>query len=269
MQRLLANQVNFAASDIPPLPKDLPEAAQLQRFATVLGAVVPIYNIDTLDRTLRFTPEILAGIYLGKITRWNDPAIRVANRGTNLPNAPIAVVHRSDGSGTTYAFTDYLTKTCPEWKAIGSGPTVQWPVGAGATGNDGVAAKVQQTANSIGYVELTYAIQHELSYGSVRNAAGNFITANLETVAAAAKSTVTSTEPLTSITNAPGKDAYPMASFTWIVLPASVPANERNSILQLLQWMLTSGQKQSSALGYTPLPKDLATRELQSISQLK
>jgi phosphate ABC transporter phosphate-binding protein len=266
IEDLLAKQVDFAASDVP----ESPNGATLQRFATVLGAVVPIYNLDGLDRTLRFTPEILSGIYLGKITRWNDPAIRAANRGANLPNAPIAVVHRADGSGTTYAFTDYLAKTSAEWKPIGAGPTVQWPVGAGATGNDGVAAKVQQTPNSIGYVELTYAIQHELSYGSVRNSADKFIAASLETVAAAAKSTSPESQtPSASITNAPGKDAYPIASFTWIVLPAPVPGNDRNAIVQLLQWMLTSGQKQSSALGYTPLPKELAARELQSIAQIK
>jgi phosphate ABC transporter phosphate-binding protein len=265
IEDLLAKQVDFAASDVPPSST----GETLQRFATVVGAVVPIYNIDGLDRTLRFTPEILSGIYLGKIARWNDPAIRAANKGANLPDTPITVVHRADGSGTTYAFTDYLTKTSAEWKAIGAGATVQWPVGSGATGNDGVAAKVQQTPNSIGYVELTYAIQHELSYGSVRNAAGNFITANLESVAAAAKSTAVSTESLASISNSPGKDAYPIASFTWIVLPAPVPGNDRSALVQLLQWMLTSGQKQSSALGYTPLPKDVAARELQSIAQLK
>lgn len=264
-QRLLDKQVDFAASDAPALPAD----AKLQRFATVLGAVVPIYHLEGIDRPLHFTPEILAGIYLGKITRWIDPLIRASNRGVNLPDAAISVVHRSDGSGTTYAFTDFLTRTTPEWNSVGAGGTVKWPVGIGVAGNGGVATQVEQSPNSIGYVELTYAIQHELSFGSVRNVAGSFVAANLETVAAAAKTAAGSAESIPSIINAPGKDAYPIACFTWILLPATVPGQDRNSVIQLLQWMLTSGQKQSSGLGYTPLPKDLAARELHSIAQLK
>ncbi len=157
IEELLDKQVDFAASDVPALP----DGAKLQRFATVLGAVVPVYNLRGVDRELRFTPEILAGIYLGKITRWDAREIRDVNRGISLPNAPIAVVHRSDGSGTTYAFTDFLSKTSPAWKAaVGVGSTAHWPTGSGAAGNDGVASLVQQTPNSIGYVELTYAIQH-------------------------------------------------------------------------------------------------------------
>jgi len=266
VQRLVDRQIDFAGSDVPTSPP----GTALQRFATVLGAVVPIYNLPGVDRELRFTPEILAGIYLGKITHWDDPGIRAVNHGLSLPNAAIAVVHRSDGSGTTYAFTDFLTKTSPAWKsAIGACSTAPWPVGAGAAGNDGVAALVQQTPYSIGYVELTYAIQRELSFGSVRNSAGAFITANLESVAAAAQSAALASDVALSITNAPGKAAYPIASFTWIVLPAPVPAGERNAIAQMLQWMLTSGQKQSSALGYASLPHELASRELQSLSQLK
>jgi len=266
IRRLVDRQIDFAGSDLPTSPPGV----VLQRFATVLGAVVPIYNLPGLDRELRFTPEILAGIYMGKITRWDDPEIRAVNHGLRLPNAPIVVVHRTDeGSGTTYAFTDFLTKTCPAWKsAIGAGSTVTWPVGTGAARNDGVAELVQQTPNSMGYVELTYAIQRELSFGSVRNAAGVFVTASLESVSAAAQSAPTA-EAALSITNAPGKAAYPITSFTWIVLPAPVPAGDRSAIAQMLQWMLTSGQKQSSALGYAPLPHGLANGELQSLGQLK
>ena len=266
IQRLLDKQIDFAASDA----ATSPPGAMLQRFATVLGAVVPIYNLSGIDHELRFTPEILAGIYLGKITRWDAPEIRAVNHGLNLPNAPIAVVHRSDGSGTTYAFTDFLTKTSPAWKAaIGLGTTVRWPVGTGAVHNDGVAALVEKTPNSIGYVELTYAIQNELSFGSVRNAAGAYITASLESVAAAAQSASATSGATPSITDAPGKTSYPIASFTWIVLPEPVSVSGRIAITQMLQWMLTSGQKLSSALGYAPLPHELANRELQSLTQLK
>jgi phosphate ABC transporter phosphate-binding protein len=214
---------------------------------------------------LHFTGEVLAAIYLGKITQWNDPAIRALNRGLSLPNAPIAVVHRSDGSGTTYAFTDFLTKTSPSWKSsLGAGSTLQWPVGTGAAGNDGVATLVQNTPNALGYVELTYAIQHELSFGAVRNAAGAFLSASLESVAEAAQ---TAPDSASSITNAPGKGAYPISTFTWIILPSA--PEKHASLVQMLQWMLTSGQRQCSALGYAPLPRDLAARELQVLSQQK
>ena len=248
----------------------LPDGAKLQRFATVLGAVVPVYNLAGVDRELRFTPEILAGIYLGKITRWDAREIRDVNRGISLPNAPIAVVHRSDGSGTTYAFTDFLSKTSPAWKAaVGVGSTAHWPTGSGAAGNDGVASLVQQTPNSIGYVELTYAIQMELSFGAVRNSAGAYVTASLESVAAAAQSAVATPGETSSIIDAPGKTSYPITTFTWIVLPDPVPPGERNGVAQMLQWMLTSGQKQSSALGYAPLPRGVASQELKSLEQLK
>jgi phosphate ABC transporter phosphate-binding protein len=266
IQRLLDGKSNFAASDAPVSP----DRANLQHFATVLGAIVPIYNVAGLDRSLRFTPEILAGIYLGNISRWDDPLIRAANQGSKFPHAQIAVVHRSDGSGTTYAFTDYLTKTVPAWKSVGTGTTVPWPVGIGFAGNDGVATSVQRTPNSIGYVELTFAIQRELSFGAVRNRAGNFVSASLESVAAAAKSAAPlPSAAMRSIVDAPGKDAYPIASFTWILLPMPVPAKDRSPLIQFLQWMLTSGQKQSSSLGYAPLPRELADRELQSFVQLK
>jgi phosphate transport system substrate-binding protein len=265
INRLTAGQLDFAASDLSTLPAD----SSLQRFATVLGAVVPIYHLQGVDRDLRFTPELLAGIYLGKITRWNDPAIRAVNRGLSLPDAAITVIHRSDGSGTTAAFTGFLARRVPDWKAVGAGSTVAWPTGTGAEGNAGVAALVRQTQNSIGYVELTYAIQQELSFGSVRNAAGSFISASLESVAAAAQSVAGSPDPSAAIGVTTASTAYPIASFTWIVLPAPVPAGTRAALTDLLRWMLTSGQKQCSALGYAPLPKELASRELQSLSLLK
>ncbi len=267
MERLVGKEVDFAASDIAAWP----EGTAVQRFATALGAVVPIYNLRGVDRALRFTPEILADIYLGKISRWDDPRILAVNRGASLPNAAIAVVHRSDGSGTTYAFTDFLSKTSAAWKAkVGAGSAVAWPTGSGAARNDGVASLVEATPNSIGYVELTYAIQQELSYGAVRNAAGVYVTANLESVAAAARSAASSAAGApASITDAPGKASYPIASFTWIVLPDPVPAGERGALAQMLEWMLSSGQKESSALGYAPLPRELAGSELESLAKLK
>jgi phosphate ABC transporter phosphate-binding protein len=266
IRQLLDKQIDFAASDVPASPDE----TKLQRFATVLGAVVPVYNLRGVDRELRFTPEILSGIYLGKITRWDAPEMRAVNRGISLPNSPIAVVRRSEGSGTTYAFTEFLSMTSPDWKsAVGIGSTVQWPVGASAAGNDGMVALVERTPGSIGYVELTYAIQHDLSFGAVRNAAGAYVTASLESVAAAAQSASATGGATPSIINAPGKNSYPIATFTWIVLPDPVPAAERDAAAQMLQWMLTSGQKQSSALGYTPLPHELASRELASLARLK
>jgi phosphate transport system substrate-binding protein len=266
IQKLLDKQVDFAASDMPTLP----DGAKLQRFATVLGAVVPVYNLSGVDRGLRFTPEILAGIYLGKIIRWDAREIRDVNRGISLPNAPIFVVHRSDGSGTTYAFTEFLSKTSPTWKAaVGVGGTTQWPTGSGATGNDGVASLVQKTPNSIGYVELTYAIQKELSFGAVRNSAGAYAIANLESLAAAAQSAAADPGATLSITDAPGRNSYPITTFTWIVLLDPVQTGERTAVVQMLQWMLTFGQKQSSALGYAPLPRGLASQELKSLAQLK
>jgi phosphate transport system substrate-binding protein len=272
---MLANaKVDFAASDAPPSSANLSESrASLLYFPTVLGAVVPIYNLKGVDRTVNFTPEVLAQIYLGKIKSWNDPKIRNANKNASLPDAAITVVHRSDGSGTTYVWTDYLSKVSPEWKtSIGSGTLVHWPVGEGAEGNEAVAALVQQTPNSIGYVELVYALRHRLTFAAVRNSSGEFIQADLSSVAAAATSApgVMTSDFRLSITDPPGKHAYPIATFTWWLFPPDLggPA-KKSASLELLQWMLTSGQKQCSALGYAPLPREIITRELQSLSTFK
>jgi phosphate transport system substrate-binding protein len=218
---------------------------------------------------LRFTSDILAGIYLGNIRKWNDPAIRSINRSVTLPDADIVVVHRSDGSGTTFAFTDFLNKTNREWKAIvGAGTTVAWPTGRGLQGNDGVASLVERTPNSIGYTELSFAIQRRLSYGTVRNAAGNFTQANLITLAEAAAGS--SSDILIPITNAPGKDAYPIASYTWLLVPQSFPDSAtKSAVADFLDWILTTGQKECSALAYNPLPKEILTRELQQLAAFK
>src|SRR5271166_3852232 len=269
-QLLLENKVDFAASDVPPSDQGpLQSAARFSRIASVLGGVVPIYNLKGLTQDLKFTPEALAGIYLGKIKKWNDPLIKGPNKSAPLPDADIVVVHRSDGSGTTYAWSDYLSKISPEWKTVvGADITLKWPVGTGAEHNEGVAATVQRTPNSIGYVELVYAIQHELSFGAVRNAAGEFIRADLESVAAAAMAG-NSASP-SSITNASGKDSYPIATFTFLLWPQQVKDSQKKAVLlELLQWVLTAGQKECSALGYAPLPHDLANRELQALNSFK
>jgi phosphate ABC transporter phosphate-binding protein len=272
IRMLTASRVDFAASDVP-----LSDAAAsglrggVVHFATVLGAVVPIYNVKGLDRPLNFTPDVLAGIYLGKIRKWNDAAIRAANRGLTLPENEIVVVHRSDGSGTTFVWTDYLSKVSAEWKAsVGAGSTVQWPAGQGAERNEGVADTVQRTPNAIGYVELVYALRHQLSYGAVRNAAGRFVQADLESVTGAGNEAAgMSSDFRVSITNAAGREAYPIASFTWWLVPKDAGGEKRAAEAELLQWMLTSGQKDCSALGYAPLPKGVAARELQAVSALK
>ncbi len=271
---LVEGKVDFAASDVPVTDEKVPEAKRpLRHFAMVLGAVVPIYNVRGAGPPLNFTAEILAGIYLGKITKWNDPKIRESNRSAHLPDSEIVVIHRSDGSGTTYVWTDYLSKVDREWKSrVGVGSEVHWPVGTGAEGNEAVATKVQQTANSIGYVELVYALRHQLSFGAVRNAEGEFVPADLASVSAAGRgATETMSEDMrVSLTNIAGKGAYPIATFTWWLLPAERGGVEKRAVLlELLEWALTSGQKECSALGYAPLPREIASRELQILSNTK
>jgi len=274
IQRFSSGELDFAGTDIPLSDETL---AQIGRkafhFATVLGAVVPVYNVAGLQHDLRFTPEILAGIYLGKIKKWNDAKIRAVNRGAALPDAEIVVVHRSDGSGTTFVWTDYLSKVSPEWKtAAGAGAMVNWPVGTSAEHNQGVAERVQATANSIGYVEHIYAIQHQLSFGSVRNAEGRFIQADLPslTAAAAGASTKMGADFRISITNAPGKNAYPIATFSWFLLPQEFnDPSKKAALMEVLRWVLSSGQNQCSALGYAPLPAEVTAREVQLIDSLK
>jgi phosphate transport system substrate-binding protein len=267
--QLRDGKVTFAASDVPlsdAKMADMP--SKVLQFATVIGAVVPIYHLPGIGRDLRFTPEVLAGIYLGKIRTWSDPTIRAINHGVALPDVPIVVVHRDDGSGTTFAWTDFLSKTSPEWKAaVGSGTAVTWPVGLGVQGNDGVASKVDQTPYSIGYTEFTYAIQRGLSYGAVRNAAGNFTQANLTSLAAAASA---SSHNAGNISNAPGKEAYPIASFTWLLIPESIPdAATKSAVVEFLNWILTTGQKEVSGLAYNPLPKEIVARQLQMLTTFK
>jgi phosphate ABC transporter phosphate-binding protein len=271
IRRLKAGQIDFGASEMPLSDQDI--SGGNQRFTQVpivLGAVVPIYSLRGVHQNLNMSPEILAGIYLGKIRKWNDPQIRALNSGTPLPDAEIAVVHRSDASGTSFVWSEYLSKASPGWKtSVGSGVNVPWPVGIGAERNEGVAATVQRTPNSIGYVEFIYAIQHELRFASVRNAAGQFIKADIASVREASASAGQPDRGFRfSITAAPGRTAYPIATYTWLLLPDSAEdKNKRAALRELVRWMLSSGQKSCSALGYAPLPTDVAQRALQSIGQ--
>jgi phosphate ABC transporter phosphate-binding protein len=274
LRLLMDGKVDFAASDVPLSNERMTQTkTSFLHFASVLGAVVPIYNLQGSNRNLNFTAETLVGIYLGTIKKWDDPRIRDSNRNAALPYSEIVVIHRSDGSGTTFVWTDYLSKVSPEWKgAVGTGTTVQWPVGTGVEGNEAVAAMVQQTPNSIGYVELVYALRHQLSFGAVRNAAGRFVQADLPSVTAAAgdAAEAMTSDFRVSITNASGKDAYPIATFTWWLFPQKLESGDKKSeFFDLLQWVLTSGQKQCSALGYAPLPREIASRELQLLNSLK
>jgi phosphate transport system substrate-binding protein len=270
--------VDFGASDGPMNDDQLKayrdkHGSPLLHFPTVLGAAVPTYNIPGVATSLNFTPEALAGIFLGRISKWNDPAIANANKGVNLPANDIVVIHRSDGSGTTYIWTDYLSKVSSDWKdKVSKGTSVNWPVGLGGKGNEGVTGLIKQTPNSIGYVELIYAAQNKIAYGAVKNSAGEFVQANLEGVsAAAAASAKTIPEDFrVSITNAPGKGVYPISSFTWLLIPEKFPdAAKRDAMKGFLKWMLADGQNYAENLSYAKLPKEVVAKELKAIDKIQ
>jgi phosphate transport system substrate-binding protein len=264
IRQVLAQTVDFGASDGPMTDEQLSQAkVKILHIPTVMGAVVPAYNVPGVSTELKFTPDALAGIFLGKITTWNDPAIAKANPGVNLPNQPIIVVHRSDGSGTTYIFTDYLSKVSSEWaNGPGKGTSVKWPVGLGGKGNEGVAGMIRQMQGGIGYIELIYAVQNKIDYGLVKNAAGTFVKASLESVTAAAASVKSMPADFrVSITNAPGKDAYPVSSFTWLLIPEKSKEAAKGKILaDFLNWMVDDGQKMTAELTYAPLPGSVAEK---------
>ena len=270
VERLEQHKADFGASEMPVSDEVMSQAHQhFAHVPVVLGAVVAIYNVKGLRSNLNFTPQTLSGIFLGKITKWNDPQIRDSNHGVSLPDSEIVVVHRSDGSGTSFVWTDYLSRINPQWKAsVGVGATVSWPVGIGAERNEGVASAVQQTPSSIGYVEFVYALQHELSFGAVRNSAGEFVKANIASVTAAAAAAGNQGQDFRiSITNPPGKSAYPIATYTWLLVPEQTDdKNTKAALTELLRWVLTSGQKKCSAFGYAPLPAEVAKRALDSLS---
>jgi len=272
IRQVLNGTVDFGASDGPMTDEQLKEAkTKILHIPTVLGADVPAYNVPGISGEVKFTPEALAGIFLGKIQKWNDPALTQANPGVKFPDKSIIVVHRSDGSGTTYIFTDYLSKVSKEWEVTaGKGTSVKWPVGLGGKGNEGVAGQIRQLEGSIGYVELVYAVENKITYGSVKNAAGNFVKASLDGVTeAAASSPKMPADFRVSITNAPGKTAYPISSFTWLLIPAQAKDPKKGKIItDFLDWMVSDGQKMTSQLSYAPLPQNVVEKVKAVIKQI-
>jgi phosphate transport system substrate-binding protein len=273
IRQLQAGTVDFGASDAPMTDDQMKQAkVPVLHFPTVLGAVVPAYNLEGVNQDLNFTGQVLADIFLGKITKWNDPALAAINKNVELPDTDVVVVHRSDGSGTSYVWTDYLSKVSKEWETkVGFNTSVNWPVGLGGKGNEGVAGLVKQTPGAIGYVELIYAIQNNLPYGLVKNAAGIFEKASLAGVTAAAASEAKKipADFRVSITDASGKAAYPICSFTYLLIPSKIDdPTKKKAIKDFLHWMLTDGQKDAEGLSYAKLPSDVVARETEAIAQI-
>jgi len=278
IKQVTEGTVDFGATDGPMNDEQLKayqdkHGSGILHFPTVLGAVVPTYNIPGVTAELNFTPDALAGIFLGKITKWNDPAIIDANKGVKLPADDIVVVHRAEGSGTTYCWTDYLSKVSDEWKTkVGKGGSVNWPVGLGGKGNEGVTGTIKNTPDSIGYVELIYAESNKIRYGNVKNASGVFVKASLAAVSAAAAGAAKEMPDdfRVSITNAPGKAAYPISTFTWLLIPEKFSdAGKRDAIKGFVKWMLADGQNYAEALSYAKLPKEVVAKEVLAISKIQ
>jgi len=249
------------------------KSGKILHFPTVLGAVVPVYNLPGVTGDLKFSGPVLADIFLGTIAKWNDKRLVAENPGVKLPNEDIVVVHRTDGSGTTFVWTDFLAKVSPEWKAkVGAAKSVQWPKGLGGAQSAGVTGLVKQNPNSIGYVELLYALQNKMGYGSVKNSAGTFVKADVASVTEAAAGAASNMPDdfRVSITNSPGKNAYPISTFTWLLIPSkfSDPAKAKQ-VKALLQWVLTDGQKDTTPLSYAPLPKAVVTKEQKLIASIQ
>jgi phosphate transport system substrate-binding protein len=273
IRQVSAGTVDFGATDGPMTDQQLTDAkTKIHHIPTVLGAVVPAYNIkEYKGQELKFSGPLLANIFLGRVSNWNDAAIAKENPGANLPNLPIVVVHRSDGSGTTYVWTDYLSKISPEWQSnVGKGNSVRWPLGLGAKGNEGVAGMVKQMDGAIGYIEMIYAEQNKIPFGVVKNAAGEYVKASLDSTTKAAATAKVPNDFRVSITNAPGKGVYPVASFTWLLVPESnADGNKQRILKDFLNWMVTDGQKMTQQLTYAPLPPEVAARVKATINQLK
>jgi len=270
IQQVCSGVVDFGASDMP--MKDDALAAckvKLVHIPTVLGADVPAFNVPGVT-DLRFSPDVLADIFLGKITNWNDPRIAKDNPGAHLPSDRIVVIHRSDGSGTTFIWTDYLSKISSDWKnGPGSGTSINWPTGIGGKGNEGVAGLIRQVPGAFGYVELIYALQNHINYAAIRNSAGNWVKGSVEGVTAAAATAKIPPDYRVSITNAPGPNSYPVSSFTYLLIPAH-PAdmNKEKVIKDMLSWCVRSGEEQVSTLSYAPLPQSLSAKVLETIYAL-
>src|SRR5438477_3724326 len=274
IRQLTAGTVFFGATDGPMTNDQIFAAgARIIHLPTLLGGVVPIYEIPGVSGELRFTGKVLADIFLGKVTKWNDPAIRNLNSGVSLPNLDITVVHRSDGSGTSYIWCDFLAKVSPEWKkTVGVATSVNWPAGVGGKGNEGVAGLVKQTPGAIGYVELIFALQNKIPYGSVQNLNGEFVRASTETVSKAAANAAKAMPKdfRVSITNAPGADVYPISSFTWLLFFESPKDKQSAKVMgDLVRWALTDGQRFATDLGYAPLPKEVIALEMETLNRMK
>ena len=274
IQQVIKQTVFFGATDGPMTPEQLQGApGRIVHFPTVLGAVVPVYNIPNMTAELKFSGPVLADIFLGKITKWNDPAIARLNAGVTLPATEITVAHRADGSGTTYIWVDYLAKVSPEWKSkVGVATSVNWPTGVGGRGNEGVSGLVKQTPGAIGYVELIYALQTKIAYGSVLNASGETIKASVASVTAAAAEAAKGmpADFRVSITNAPGKGVYPISSFTWLLLYENAKDKAQAKVMvDFMKWALTDGQKFAPELGYAPLPDAVVKLEMAALAKIK
>jgi phosphate transport system substrate-binding protein len=273
--RQLTNQtVFFGASDGPMTQEQLLGApGKVLHFPTVLGAVVPVYNLPGVDAELKFTGPLLADIVLGKVAKWSDPAIAAENPGVTFPSMDITLAHRADGSGTTYIFVDFLSKVSEEFKKkVGVATSVNWPTGIGGKGNEGVASLVKQTPGALGYVELIYALQNQIAYGSVKNAAGEYVKASLDGVkaAAAAAAGQMPADFRVSITNAPGKGVYPISSFTWLLLYEKPKDRDKSkAMVDFMKWALSDGQKYATDLGYAPLPDSVVKLELPALEKIK
>jgi len=266
--------VDFGASDVTMTDEQLAQAkVKVVALPTVLGAVVPVYNLPGVNKPLNFSGDVIADIYLGKIAKWNDPRIAKDNPGVSLPDKAILPVYRSDGSGTTFIFTDFLAKVSPDWNSkVGRGASIKWPTGIGQKGNEGIAGMVRQAPNSIGYVELIYAIQNKMEFGAVRNSAGKFVQASTAGVTAAAAGAAKNMPPdyRISITNAPGPDSYPISSFTWLLIPThSADPAKAKVLAEFMGWMLDHGQAEAAALTYAPLPKQVQDMVRKSIANIK
>ena len=273
IRQMTEGTVDFGASDMPMTDEQI-KAMKVKplHFPTVLGADVISYNVPGVTGDLNLTPEAIAGIFLGQVKKWNDPKIASTNPGVKLPASDIEVVHRSDGSGTTFVFTDYLSKVSPEWKSkVGANTSVSWPVGLGGKGNEGVSGLIKQTPGSVGYVELIYAVEQKMPYANVKNASGKFVKPSFDSVTAAAAAAKAMPDDFrVSITNETGPAVYPISSFTWMLVPSEIKdPTKKKAITDFLAWMLTTGQKDCEKLSYAPLPKAVVAKEQKQIAMVK
>ncbi len=275
IRQLTEGTVDFGASDAPMSDEEMSRVSvPVLHFPTVIGAVAVTYNLPSVQQSLKFSPDVLADIFLGKITKWNDPRIAKINPGVTLPSTDVLVVHRSDGSGTTFIFTDYLSRVSSAWKSgPGNAKAVSWPVGLGGKGNAGVAGQIKQTPGSIGYVELAYANENHLPVAELQNQAGQFLKPSLEGATAAAAGVAehlaANTDFRVAIVNAPGADAYPISSFTWLLVYQQMKdGTKARELLDFIKWALTEGEKETKALDYAPLPENMVQLELKQLEKV-